>query len=102
MSTLRPTIPGDLNQDLDDANVDKTMRPAEGLVSPDVAPVTEKTMRPAEPMTTPMVEDLSADGEYFILKGERYHNHPHPAATVQKPYNVDVRPLPYQYRHHNG
>ncbi|MBQ8154768.1 MAG: protein kinase [Prevotella sp.] len=74
MSTLRPTIPGDLNQDLDDANVDKTMRPAEGLVSPDVAPVTEKTMRPAEPMTTPMVEDLSADGEYFILKGERYHN----------------------------
>ena len=74
MSTLRPTIPGDLNQDLDDANVDKTMRPAEGLVSPDVAPVTEKTMRPAEPMTTPMVEDISADGEYFILKGERDHN----------------------------
>ena len=81
MSTLRPTIPVDLNQDLDDANIDKTLRPADSTIRPagialpaEDKVITDKTMRPAEPMTTTVEEDFSADGGYFILKGEKYRN----------------------------
>ena len=81
MSTLRPTTPVDLNQDLDDTNVGKTMRPADGTIRPagNVIPaedtvITDKTMRPAEPMATAVEEDLSVSGDYFILKGEKYRN----------------------------
>ena len=77
MSTLRPTTPVDLNQDLDDANVGKTMRPADGTIRPagNVIPaedtvITDKTMRPAEPMATAVEEDLSVSGDYFILKND--------------------------------
>jgi serine/threonine protein kinase len=31
-------------------------------------------MRPSEPMSNDTVEDLSANGDFFILKGERYRN----------------------------
>lgn len=102
MSTLKPTIPGNTNQDIDDANVDTTIRPADSTmrpadstgrpaditarpanitgrpddvtVRPDDTPFEAKTMRPATPMASSGDEVLVADGDYFLLKGERYRN----------------------------
>ena len=34
----------------------------------------DATMRPSEPMAASMDMDLAADGEYFVLKGEKYRN----------------------------
>ena len=102
MSTLKPTIPGNTNHDIDDANVDTTMRPADSTMRPadstmrpadstvrpadstvrpaDITgrpadtPFEAKTMRPATPMASSGDEVLVADGDYFLLKGERYRN----------------------------
>ena len=49
--------------------LDTTMRPADADVKKPAA--ADVTMRPSEPMSD-QVEDMSAQGEYFMLKGVRY------------------------------
>jgi len=42
-------------------------------VSSDRTSAPDVTMRPAEPMAEPVV-DMAADGDFFVLKGEKYRN----------------------------
>ena len=68
MSTIRPaTIPGNVNPEMDG-----TLRaPSNAVpVSGGAMPGSDTTMRPAEPMSD---TSEAFDGDWFVLKGEKYH-----------------------------
>ena len=79
MNTVRPSmIPGNVNPDVDSvsaAGEDMTMRSPSAPSAPmgGMAPAGDTTMRPSEPMASNNTAAMN-DGDYFILKGEKYRN----------------------------
>ena len=74
MSTLRPIdLTGDTDQVLDDAeNRDVTLRRDGNAGDTPANDAGDRTLRPTEP--TAQSDDIAADGDVFVLKGERYRN----------------------------